>query len=106
MSFRSLLFLWQVWAPVHWMDMAKVPVEEWLGFLNTKNILTHNRISVAAARAANLTVFDTYNLTKDSATLDGTHVPVTVSLAKLQRLLGMLEERQAAALDHPAGAST
>ena len=59
-----------------------------------KDILAYNRITSAAAHASNLTVFDMFNLTQGGATLDGAHVSAPVSLAKLQRLLGMLEARQ------------
>ena len=60
----------------------------------SRDILAYNRITSAAARAGNLTVFDMFNLTQGGATLDGAHVPAPVSLAKLQRLLGMLAARQ------------
>ena len=85
----------QVWAPVHWMDTSKVP-EQWREGRYPKDILRHNRLTSAAARAANLTVFDTYDMTKGGATLDGMHVPAPVSLAKLQLLLSVVEARHAA----------
>ena len=85
----------QVWAPMHWMDTNKVP-EKWREGQYPKDILRYNRLTSPAARAGNLTVFDTYNLTKGGATLDGVHVPAPVSLVKLQLLLGMVEARHAA----------
>ena len=95
----------QVWAPMHWMDTEKVP-EQWREGQYPTDILRYNRVTSAAARAGNLTVFDTYNLTRGGATLDGVHVPVPVSLVKLQLLLGMFEARQAAASALGAGASS
>ena len=95
----------QVWAPMHWMDTDKVP-EQWREGQYPKDILRYNRLTSAAARASNLTVFDTYSLTLGGATLDGVHVPAPVSLAKLQLLLGMLDARQAAASALGAGASS
>ena len=86
----------QVWAPMHWIDIEKVP-EQWREGQYPADVLRYNALTSAAARAANLTVFDTYNLTRGSATLDGVHVPAPVSLSKLQLLLSMLEARQAAA---------
>ena len=85
----------QVWAPMHWMDTDKVP-EQWRAGQYPKDILRYNRLTSAAARAGNLTVFDTYNLTRGGATLDGVHVPAPVSLAKLQLLLRIVEARHAA----------
>ena len=87
----------QVWGAVHWMDMDKVPKPEWREHQYPEDILAYNRKTSAAARAANLTVYDTFNLTRGGATLDGAHVAAPVSLAKLQRLLGWLEARQSAA---------
>ena len=81
---------------MHWFDIDKVP-EQWRKGQYPKDILRYNRLTSAAARAGNLTVFDTYNMTKGGATLDGVHVPAPVSLAKLQLLLSMIEARQAAA---------
>ena len=86
----------QVWAPMHWFDIQKVP-EQWREGQYPKDILRYNRLTSAAARAANLTVFDTYNMTKGGATLDGVHVPVPVSVSKLQLLLSMLDAQQGAA---------
>ena len=91
----------QVWAPMHWVDTGKVP-EQWRQGQYPQDILRYNRWTSAAARAANLTVFSTYNLTKGGATLDGVHVPAPISLAKLQLLLGMIEARHAA----PAAATS
>ena len=91
----------QVWAPMHWVDTGKV-AEQWRAGQYPKDILRYNRLTSAAARAGNLTVFDTYNLTKGGATLDGVHVPAPVSLAKLQLLLRMIEARHAA----PAAATS
>ena len=85
----------QVWAPMHWVDSDKVP-ERWREGQYPKDILRYNRLTSAAARAGNLTVFDTYNLTRGGATLDGVHVPAPVSLAKLQLLLGIIEARHSA----------
>jgi hypothetical protein len=79
---------------MHWMDTDKVPLE-YREYQYPKDVLHYNRVTSEAAAAGNLTVFDTYNLTKGGATLDGVHVPTPVSLLKLQLLLGQLEERQA-----------
>lgn len=87
--------VWQVWAPMHWVETSKVP-EQWRKGQYPKDILRYNRLTPAAARAGNLTVFNTYNLTRNGATLDGVHVPAPVSLVKLQLLLGMLEARHVA----------
>ena len=85
----------QVWVPMHWVDTSQVP-EQWREGQHPKDILRYNRLTSAAARAGNLTVFDTYNLTKGGATLDGVHVSAPVSLAKLQLLLALVEARHAA----------
>lgn len=86
----------QVWAPMHWIDIERVP-EQWREGQYPADILRYNELTSAAARASNLTVFDTYNLTRGGTTLDGVHVPPPVSLSKLQLLLSMLEARQPAA---------
>jgi len=83
----------QVWAPMHWMDTDKVPMQ-YREFQYPEDILRYNRETSAAALAGNLTVFDMYNLTKGGATLDGVHVPTPVSLAKLQLLFEMVDKRQ------------
>lgn len=80
---------------MHWVDTGKVP-EQWRAGLHPKDVLRYNRLTSAAARAANLTVLDTYNMTRGGATLDGVYVPAPVSLAKLQLLLSMVEARLAA----------
>lgn len=81
------------------MDMEKVPKPEWREHQYPEDILAYNHITSTAARAGNLTIFDTFNLTQNGATLDGAHVAAPVSLAKLQRLIGWLETRQAAAAE-------
>jgi hypothetical protein len=78
---------------MHWMDTDKVPMQ-YREHQYPEDILRYNRESSAPAHAGNLTVFDTYGLTKGGATLDGVHVPTPVSLAKLQLLLEMMDERQ------------
>ncbi|KAK9834840.1 hypothetical protein WJX81_002870 [Elliptochloris bilobata] len=49
-----------VWAPMHWSDLSKIQ-KVWQLNQTPADILRYNAATSAAARALNLTVFDTYN---------------------------------------------
>ena len=85
-----------VWAPMHWSDLSKIQ-KVWQLNQTTADILHYNAATGAAARAANLTVFETYNDTVGASTIDGLHMTSPVTLRKIHKLLSLLHARQAGA---------
>ena len=90
-----------VWVPMHWSDLSKIQ-KIWQLNQTIADILHYNAATGAAARAANLTVFDTYNDTVGATTIDGLHMTSPVTLRKINKLLSLLQATQAAAILGPA----
>lgn len=85
-----------VWAPMHWSDLSKIQ-KIWQLNQTIADIVRYNAATTAAARAANLTIFDTYNDTIGASTIDGLHMTSPVTLRKINKLLSLLKARQAGA---------
>lgn len=89
-----------VWATMHWSDLSKIQ-KVWQLNQTLADILHYNDATGGAARAANLTVFDTYADTLGATTIDGLHMTSPVTLRKIHKLLSLLQARQAGAAQGP-----
>ena len=85
-----------VWAPLHWSDLSKVQ-KVWQPDQTIADIVRYNADTTAAARAANLTIFYTYNNTIGASTSDGLHMTSPVTLRKINKLLALLKAKQPSA---------
>jgi hypothetical protein len=83
-----------IWAPVHCFNVSLIP-EAWRWRQRPAEILAYNAATSAAARAAGLQVFDTYNMTVGAPTLDGVHMTAPVTALKVQALLARLDTARA-----------
>ena len=92
-----------VWAPMHWSNLSLIP-EQWHERQRPADILAYNAATSAAARAAGVGVFDTYNLTTGVRTLDGTHLVAPSTQLIVHALLSRLDAQSAGGAAAPTPA--
>lgn len=92
-----------IWAPMHWSNLSMIP-EQWHERQRPADILAYNAATSAAARAAGLGVFDTYNLTTGARMLDGTHLVASTTQLLVHALLSRLDAQSAGRAPAPTPA--